>query len=70
MESISRLGRKTLDILNIIQQLEETGVQFISLNENMDTRTSTGGPADKTRILYVNTFAKTCSTSGASKIFS
>ncbi|AHD04404.1 resolvase [Paenibacillus larvae subsp. larvae] len=42
MESISRLGRKTLDILNIIQQLEEMGVQFISLKENMDTRTSTG----------------------------
>jgi DNA invertase Pin-like site-specific DNA recombinase len=42
VESISRLGRKTLDILNIIQQLEETGVQFISLKENMDTRTSTG----------------------------
>jgi len=31
-----------MDILNIIQQLEETGVQFISLKENMDTRTSTG----------------------------
>ncbi|CAK6481355.1 recombinase family protein [Peribacillus castrilensis] len=42
VESISRLGRKTLDILNIIQQFEETGVQFISLKENMDTRTSTG----------------------------
>ncbi len=42
VESISRLGRKTLDILNIIQQLEEIGVQFISLKENMDTRTSTG----------------------------
>ncbi|PEB78926.1 recombinase family protein [Bacillus nitratireducens] len=42
VESISRLGRKTLDILNIIQQLEETGMQFISLKENMDTRTSTG----------------------------
>lgn len=42
VESISRLGRKTLDILNIIQQLEEKGVQFISLKENMDTKTSTG----------------------------
>lgn len=42
VESISRLGRKTLDILNIIQQLEETGMQFISLKGNMDTRTSTG----------------------------
>jgi DNA invertase Pin-like site-specific DNA recombinase len=42
VESISRLGRKTLDILNIIQQFEEKGVHFISLKENMDTKTSTG----------------------------
>lgn len=42
VESISRLGRKTLDILSIIQQFEETGIQFISLKENMDTRTPTG----------------------------
>jgi DNA invertase Pin-like site-specific DNA recombinase len=42
VESISRLGRKTLDILTIIQQFEEMGVQFVSLKENMDTRTSTG----------------------------
>lgn len=37
-ESISRLGRKTLDILNIIQHFEEVGIQFVSLKENMDTR--------------------------------
>ena len=42
VESISRLGRKTLDILNIIQQFEEMEVQFVSLKENMDTGTSTG----------------------------
>jgi len=42
VESISRLGRKTLDILSIIQQIEEMEVQFISLKENMDTRTPTG----------------------------
>ena len=42
VEGISRLGRKTLDILNIIQQFEETGIQFVSLKENMDTRTPTG----------------------------
>ena len=34
--------RKTLDILTIIQQLEEKDIQFISLKEQMDTRTSTG----------------------------
>ncbi|MBU4642980.1 recombinase family protein [Bacillus toyonensis] len=42
VESISRLGRKTLDILSIIQQFEEIGIQFVSLKENMDTRTPTG----------------------------
>lgn len=42
VESISRLGRKTLDILTIIQHFEEMGIQFVSLKENMDTRTSTG----------------------------
>ncbi|NDI36291.1 recombinase family protein [Chengkuizengella sediminis] len=42
VESISRLGRKTLDILNIIQQFDETEIKFVSLKENMDTGTSTG----------------------------
>lgn len=42
VESISRLGRKTLDILTIIQQLEEKDIQFVSLKEQIDTRTSTG----------------------------
>ncbi|MDR4241302.1 recombinase family protein, partial [Bacillus mycoides] len=42
VESISRLGRKTLDILSIIQQFEETEIKFLSLKDNMDTRTPTG----------------------------
>jgi len=42
VESISRIGRKTLDILSIIQQFEELGIQFVSLKENMDTGTPTG----------------------------
>ncbi len=42
VESISRLGRKTLDILSIIQDFEDIGVKFVSIKENMDTRTSTG----------------------------
>ncbi|MFT8322387.1 MAG: recombinase family protein [Bacillus sp. (in: firmicutes)] len=42
VESISRLGRRTLDILSIIQQFEDTDVKFVSIKENMDTRTSTG----------------------------
>ena len=42
VESISRLGRKTLDILSIIEELDKKGVKFISLKENMDTSTATG----------------------------
>ncbi|KAF0816156.1 recombinase family protein [Cytobacillus sp. FSL R5-0596] len=42
VESISRLGRKTIDILTIIQEFEDMRVQFVSLKENMDTRTPTG----------------------------
>jgi DNA invertase Pin-like site-specific DNA recombinase len=42
VESISRLGRRTIDILTIIQQFEDAGVKFVSIKENMDTRTSTG----------------------------
>lgn len=42
VESISRLGRKTLDILSIVERLDELGVKFVSLKENMDTSTPTG----------------------------
>ncbi|ANZ97644.1 resolvase [Brochothrix thermosphacta] len=42
VESISRLGRNTLDILLFIQQLDHDNIAFISLKENIDTSTSTG----------------------------
>lgn len=42
VESISRLGRNTLDILNLIQEFDSNNIKFISLKENMDTSTSTG----------------------------
>lgn len=42
VESISRLGRKTLDILSTVEELDNMGVTFISLKENMDTSTPTG----------------------------
>ncbi|WP_366533418.1 recombinase family protein (plasmid) [Carnobacterium maltaromaticum] len=42
VESISRLGRNTLDILNLLQHLEKENVEFISLKEKMDTSTPTG----------------------------
>lgn len=42
VESISRLGRSTLDILQLIQELEDKGVHFISIKENINTSTPTG----------------------------
>jgi len=42
VESISRLGRDTLDILNLIQHFDSSNIKFISLKENMDTATPTG----------------------------
>lgn len=42
VESISRLGRNTIDILSIVEELGERGVEFLSLKENIDTSTATG----------------------------
>lgn len=42
VESISRLGRKTLDILTLVEQFNDMGVHFVSLKEQMDTTTPTG----------------------------
>ncbi|OJF89627.1 recombinase family protein [Alkalibacterium sp. 20] len=42
IESISRLGRKTLDILSTVEDLKEQGVEVVSLKENLDTSTPTG----------------------------
>lgn len=42
VESISRLGRNTLDILNLIQLLYQKQIKFVSLKEQMDTETPTG----------------------------
>ena len=42
VESISRLGRSTKDLLNIIDTLNEKGVTLISQKENIDTDTPTG----------------------------
>lgn len=42
IESISRLGRKTLDILSTVEELKEQDVEVISLKENLDTSTPTG----------------------------
>ena len=42
VESYSRLARNTIDLLNIVGELEKKGVAFISLKENIDTSTPHG----------------------------
>ena len=42
IESISRLGRSTRDLLNIIDTLTEKGVTLVSHKEKIDTDTPTG----------------------------
>lgn len=41
-ESISRIARNTKDLLNIIEQLKEKQVDFVSIKENIDTSTPQG----------------------------
>ena len=42
IESISRLGRSTRDLLNIIDVLKKKGVTLVSSKENIDTNTPQG----------------------------
>ncbi|MDR1532428.1 MAG: recombinase family protein [Clostridiales bacterium] len=42
VESVSRLARNTRDLLDLVEQLAATGVDFISQKENIDTTTPTG----------------------------
>lgn len=42
VESLSRLGRSSKDLLQLLEQFEDVGVKFISLKENIDTSTPTG----------------------------
>ena len=37
VESISRIARNTRDLLSIVSELTEKGVEFVSLKENIDT---------------------------------
>lgn len=41
-ESISRISRNVRDLLSIVSELTEKGVEFISLKENIDTTTPQG----------------------------
>lgn len=42
IESLSRLGRSTKDLLELVEMFGEMGVNFISLKEQIDTTTPTG----------------------------
>ena len=42
IESISRLARSTKNLLNIVEQLNQKGVELVSLKESIDTRTPQG----------------------------
>ena len=42
VESLSRLGRSTKDLLELTELFQSRGVNFVSLKESIDTHTSTG----------------------------
>ena len=42
VESLSRLGRSTKDLLNLIEEWNNQGVKLVSLKEKIDTTTPTG----------------------------
>ena len=42
VESISRIARNTRDLLTIVSNLTDKGVEFVSLKENIDTATPHG----------------------------
>ena len=42
VESLSRLGRSTKDIIELVELMKEKGVQLVSLKEQIDTSTPTG----------------------------
>ena len=42
IESLSRLGRSTRDLLQIVDELNQKGVKLVSMKENIDTQTPRG----------------------------
>ena len=42
VESLSRLGRSTKDLIELTELFQSKGVNLVSLNESIDTSTSTG----------------------------
>ena len=50
VESISRIARNTRDLLSIVSELTEKGVEFVSLKENIDTTTPPPRPLHADRV--------------------
>ena len=42
VESLSRLGRSTKDLIELVELMRENGVQLVSMKEQIDTGTSAG----------------------------
>ena len=42
VDSISRFARNTKDLIELVEQLNNNGISFVSLKESIDTTTSTG----------------------------
>lgn len=42
IESLSRLGRSSKDLLSLIDEFDKQNIQLVSLKENIDTKTPTG----------------------------
>lgn len=42
VESLSRLGRSTRDLIELVELFQKKGVQLVSLKESIDTSSSTG----------------------------
>lgn len=42
VESLSRLGRSTKDLLNLVDEFDKADIQLVSLKESVDTKTPTG----------------------------
>lgn len=42
VESFSRLGRSTRDLIELVEEFEQKGVKIISIKENFDTTTPQG----------------------------
>lgn len=57
VHSLDRVARSTKDLLDIVEQLQEKGIQLVSSKESIDTNTATG-KLMLTMIGAINTFER------------